>query len=44
MNLASKIAVALVLALAVGNVSKIARDLGYTGTSPQTRTVRIQLP
>ena len=44
MNLASKIAVALVLALAVGNVTKIARDLGYTGTSSETRTVRIQLP
>ena len=44
MNLASKIAALLVLALAVGNVTKIARDLGYTGTSSETRTIRIQIP
>ena len=44
MNLASKIAVCIVLALAAGNVSKIATDLGVSGISEETHTVRIQLP
>ena len=44
MKLLSNIAAALVLALAAGNVAKIARDLGYSGISEETVPVRIQLP
>ena len=44
MKLVSNIAAALVLALAAGNVAKIARDLGYSGISEETVPVRIQLP
>lgn len=43
-NKVSGIAALIVLALAAGNVVKIARDLGYTGVSPETVPVRIQLP
>ena len=44
MKLISNIAAALVLALAAGNVAKIARDLGYSGISEETVPIRIQLP
>ena len=44
MKLVSNIAAALVLALAAGNVAKIARDLGFSGISEETTTIRIQLP
>lgn len=43
MKLISNIAALLVLALAAGNVAKIARDLGYSGISEETVPVRIQL-
>ena len=44
MKLVSNIAALLVLALAAGNVAKIARDLGFSGISEETTTIRIQLP
>ena len=43
MNLASKIAISLVLALAAGNVSKIIIQAGVSGIHPETKTVRIGL-
>ena len=44
MKLVSNIAALLVLALAAGNVAKIAHDLGFSGISEETVPVRIQLP